>query len=73
MSRIHLGVIMSDGGKGSAPRPFSVSQQEWDDRYTAIFSKNKKTNTQESEATSLDVEDHNSPRDQSDSLRSSGD
>jgi hypothetical protein len=73
MSRIHLGVIMSDGGKGSAPRPFSVSQQEWDDRYTAIFSKNKKTNTQESEATSLDVEDHNSPRDQSDSLRLNGD
>ena len=60
---------MSDGGKGSAPRPFSISQAEWDDRYSAIFSKNKKTVTQESEATSLDVEDHNSPRDQSDDLR----
>jgi hypothetical protein len=64
---------MSDGGKGSAPRPFSISQAEWDDRYSAIFSKNKKTQPQESETPSLDVEDHNSPRDQSDSLRSNGD
>ena len=27
----------SDGGKGSKPRPFSVSQSEWDSRWDAIF------------------------------------
>jgi hypothetical protein len=33
---------MSDGGKGSAPRPFSVSQQEYDTRWDAIFSRDLK-------------------------------
>jgi hypothetical protein len=28
---------MSDGGKGSKPRPFSVTQQEYDSRWDAIF------------------------------------
>lgn len=28
---------MSDGGKGSAPRPFSVSQEEYTKRWDAIF------------------------------------
>jgi len=28
---------MSDGGKGSKPRPFSVSQQEYESRWDAIF------------------------------------
>ena len=28
---------MSDGGKGSRPRPFSVSQEEYDKRWDAIF------------------------------------
>lgn len=28
---------MSDGGKGSKPRPFSVSQDEYDKRWDAIF------------------------------------
>jgi len=28
---------MSDGGKGSAPRPFSVSNQEYAERWDAIF------------------------------------
>ena len=32
---------MSDGGKGSAPRPFSVSQEEWDNRWDNIFGKDK--------------------------------
>ncbi len=27
----------SDGGKGSSPRPFSVSQDEYDKRWDAIF------------------------------------
>ena len=30
---------MSDGGKGSTPRPFSVSNQEYADRWNAIFGK----------------------------------
>lgn len=33
---------MSDGGKGSAPRPFSVSQAEYDSRWDAIFSRDLK-------------------------------
>lgn len=28
---------MSDGGKGSAPRPFSVAHDEWTKRWDAIF------------------------------------
>lgn len=32
---------MSDGGKGSKPRPFSVSQDEWDNRWDAIFGRDK--------------------------------
>ena len=34
---------MSDGGKGSKPRPFSVSQEEFDNRFEAIFGKKKNT------------------------------
>ena len=30
---------MSDGGKGSNPRPFSVSQKQFADNYNAIFRK----------------------------------
>jgi hypothetical protein len=32
---------MGDGGKGSSPRPFSVSQQEFDNRWDNIFKKDK--------------------------------
>jgi hypothetical protein len=28
---------MSDGGKGSKPRPFSVAQEEYENRWDAIF------------------------------------
>ena len=35
---------MSDGGKGSAPRPFSVSKDEYDNRFEAIFGKKKPAN-----------------------------
>lgn len=30
---------MSDGGKGSKPRPFSVTQEEYDNRWDTIFSR----------------------------------
>lgn len=33
-------------GKGSRPRPFSVSQKEFDNRWDTIFSKNKKTDSE---------------------------
>jgi hypothetical protein len=33
---------MSDGGKGSGPRPYSVSKKEYDDRWEAIFGADKK-------------------------------
>jgi hypothetical protein len=35
-------MTMSDGGKGSKPRPFSVSQQEYDKRWDAIFGRDLK-------------------------------
>jgi hypothetical protein len=34
---------MSDGGKGSRPRPFSVDQKTFDNNWDMIFSKNKKS------------------------------
>lgn len=37
---------MSDGGKGSSPRPFSVSQAEYDSRWDAIFSRDLKEDKQ---------------------------
>jgi hypothetical protein len=36
---------MSDGGKGSRPRPFSVTQQEYDNRWDTIFRKDVKEDT----------------------------
>jgi hypothetical protein len=33
---------MSDGGKGSKPRPYSVSQEEFANNWEAIFAKNEK-------------------------------
>lgn len=41
---------MSDGGKGSKPRPFSVSQEEYDNRWDNIFSRDLKEEKKESEA-----------------------
>jgi hypothetical protein len=38
---------MSHGGKGSNPRPFSVSREEFSTNYDAIFGKQKKTNTEQ--------------------------
>ena len=32
---------MSDGGKGSAPRPFSVSHEQYSSNYDVIFGKKK--------------------------------
>jgi hypothetical protein len=54
---------MSDGGKGSKPRPISVSDQEYADRWNAIFSRDSETDkptrnnseTQEVQNTELDL------------------
>ena len=32
---------MSDGGKGSKPRPFSVAQDQYDARWDLIFGRDK--------------------------------
>jgi hypothetical protein len=32
-----------EAGKGCKPRPFSVTQEEYDNRWDAIFGKDKKT------------------------------
>ena len=32
---------MADGGKGSAPRPYSVSQEQFGNNWDAIFGKKK--------------------------------
>ena len=34
---------MSDGGKGSSPRPFSIDQQTFANNWDAIFGKKAKT------------------------------
>ena len=34
-----------NGGKGSKPRPYSVSQEEFDDRWDLIFGKKDKDKT----------------------------
>lgn len=38
---------MSDGGKGSKPRPFSVSHEEWASRWDAIFQRDLKEETKQ--------------------------
>ncbi len=34
---------MNEGGKGCKPRPFSISQEEYDNRFEAIFGNKNKT------------------------------
>jgi hypothetical protein len=42
-------------GKGSKPRPYSVTQQEYDNRWDAIFGKDKNDNTGTSKDEFYDV------------------
>ena len=37
---------MPDGGKGSKPRPYSVSQEEFDNNFERIFGKKKKSDVE---------------------------
>lgn len=48
---------MSDGGKGSAPRPLSVSQAEFGARYDAIFGRNQKPEPAEPEGYRPTIQD----------------
>jgi len=41
---------MSDGGKGSSPRPFSVSQKTFGDNFDAIFRKPSPKEIEEAKA-----------------------
>lgn len=36
-------MAVSDGGKGCKPRPFSVTQDEYDNRWNLIFQRDNKT------------------------------
>jgi hypothetical protein len=40
---------MSDGGKGSSPRPFSIANDEYAKRWDAIFSRDLKEDSTDSE------------------------
>jgi hypothetical protein len=37
---------MNEGGKGDKPRPFSVTQEEYDNRWDMIFNRDKKSESQ---------------------------
>lgn len=43
----HTKMGMSDGGKGSNPRPLSISTEEFEDRFEAIFGKKTKKSSDE--------------------------
>lgn len=38
-------MTQAEAGKGSRPRPFSVSHEEWVNRWDAIFGRDLKENT----------------------------
>jgi hypothetical protein len=47
----------SDGGKGSSPRPFSVSQDEYNKRWDAIFSRDLEEEEEQEEVLEEDEDD----------------
>ena len=49
---------MSDGGKGSKPRPYSVSQKEFDNNLERIFGKKKKTEAEKFDEQVVMKEEH---------------
>jgi hypothetical protein len=48
---------MSDGGKGSKPRPFSVSHDEWSNRWDAIFARDLETPEETSKQETTDTKE----------------
>ena len=51
------------GGKGSAPRPYSVTQEEYDKRWDAIFGKDILDEDDLAEDNELDDEDADTEED----------
>jgi hypothetical protein len=51
---------MSDGGKGSAPRPYSVSNAEYAARWDMIFGKDQKENKQKQDSIPVVTEEKKS-------------
>lgn len=47
----------NEGGKGCKPRPFSVTQEEYDNRWDAIFGRNKREDVDAEEAEPKDLEE----------------
>jgi hypothetical protein len=50
---------MSDGGKGSRPRPFSVSDDEYSKRWDAIFGRDLEKMKENNESSDSDTDDRN--------------
>jgi hypothetical protein len=50
---------MSDGGKGSRPRPFSVSDDEYSKRWDAIFGRDLEKTKENNESSDSDADDRN--------------
>ena len=42
----NLEISMSDGGKGSSPRPFSVDQTTFDNNWDRVFNRKKLTDAE---------------------------
>ena len=60
----------SDGGKGSSPRPFSVSQDEYNKRWDAIFGRDLEADATESSPSAADLSTaEDEEDDEDDSLR----
>jgi hypothetical protein len=55
-----------EAGKGSKPRPFSVSQAEWDSRWDAIFSRDLKEEDKKSVDTVQEMQYNNTTEQQKD-------
>ena len=52
------------GGKGSKPRPYSVTQEEYDKRWDAIFGRDEPDEDDLEEDVNLDDEDYDADTDE---------
>ena len=52
------------GGKGSKPRPYSVTQEEYDKRWDAIFGRDEPDEDDLEEDVNLDDEDYDAETDE---------
>ena len=54
----------SDGGKGSKPRPYSVTQEEYDKRWDAIFGRDEPDEDDLAEDNEIEDEDYDADTDE---------